>query len=252
LRFLKIFFVVDLILLFLYLVAAKVPADLVLAPILKNLPGIAVSGVHGTIWTGRAASAQVTVGGKPMELGPLTWTVDPLVLLKFKACVDLHSPRLTADVCYDRNQTVYIQKGMVDQFPVKNLDGLFQIQMNGTANVTVKQAIVNLQGKVTKMDAQAVWNGTAINIGTGWHSLGSFAADVAENGEGGLLANIHDLEGDFEVDLKGMFDVAIPPKFSGVIRPKASAPQMYKDALSVYSEQQDDGSFKVTWPIGGG
>src|SRR5690606_10628635 len=126
------------------------------------------------------------------------------------------------------------------------------VQIGGVGSATVQRAVLTRDGKVKDLEGSVTAQRLAVNVGTGWFALGSFAADAKENGQGGIALNITDIEGDFSVQVQGDFMIGGQPTLNGVITPKDSAPQPLKDALGVFTEMQDDGSYKITWPIGGG
>jgi general secretion pathway protein N len=182
----------------------------------------------------------------------VAWRINAWKLLTLKACVDLTNHMVSGNVCHGIDGVIRLNKVLVDQVPTKVLDSIVQAQLAGTANATFQQAAITRQGQIRELQGSVSWQQAGINVGTGWMNLGGFAADLSANGQNGLLADLRDLEGDFTIAVKADYTLGGELKMSGNIVPKPSAPQMLKDALGVYTEAQDDGSFKVTWPIGSG
>ncbi|MBC6906257.1 hypothetical protein DWB84_12365 [Saccharophagus sp. K07] len=254
-RLVKVVFFVGLLIYFLMAVVARTPAEWGAWVALRAVPNLSLNGVSGSLWAGKAASAQVVVNRETMDLGALQWRLDGLSLLLLKACMNVRSTTIQGEVCYGLGGRVTINKLLVDQVPAKVFYNNPGVQIGGTGNATVQHAELTLrnggQVEIKDLAGSVTAQRMAINVGTGWFSLGSFAADATENGRGGVALNITDIEGDFSVQVQGDLMVGEQPQLSGVITPKETAPQPLKDALGVFMEMQDDGSYKLEWPIGG-
>lgn len=250
-RLAKLLFFIGLGVYFLIAVVARTPAEWGAWLALKSLPGLSLSGVSGSLWSGRAASAQTYIFGQRVDLGALQWHLKPWSILTLSVCVDLESQVANGSVCHGVSGNTTVRNVLLDQLSVSlfNPPG---IQLGGTGNATLKQAIIARDGSLKDMQGSVSWQQAGINVGTGWFNLGSFAADVTENEEGGIRAQIQDLEGDFTVAVQAEFTLGKPLRANGLVTPKESAPQEIKEALSAFAEQQDDGSFKIAWPIGDG
>lgn len=250
-RLVKLLFFVGLGVYFLISVLARTPAEWGAWVALKSLPGLSLSGVSGSLWSGRAASAQTFIFGQKVDLGALQWQLKPWSLLTLSACVDLESQLANGHICHGVAGYTTVRKALVDQLPVRlfNPPG---IQLGGTGSATLQHAVIARDGSLKELQGNVTWQQAGVNVGTGWFNLGSFAADVTGNGAGGVRAQLQDLEGDFVVAVEAEFTQGKPLIANGLVTPKPSAPQELKDALSAFAEQQDDGSFKVAWPMGGG
>jgi len=250
-RLAKLVFFVGLAVYFLIAVLARTPAEWGAWIALKSLPGLSLSGVSGSLWSGRAASAQTFIFGQKVDLGALQWRLKPWSLLTLNVCADLQSELANGGVCHGISGNTTVRKALLDQLPVRlfNPPG---IQLGGTGNATLQHAVIARDGSLKELQGSVSWQQAGINVGTGWFNLGSFAADVTGNDEGGIRAQIQDLEGDFAVAVQAEFTQGKPLRADGLVTPRDSAPQEIKEALSAFAEQQDDGSFKIAWPIGGG
>ncbi|MCR6652997.1 MAG: type II secretion system protein N [Cellvibrionaceae bacterium] len=227
----KLLFFIGLAVYFLVTVVARTPAEWGAWVALKSVPGLSLTGVSGTLWSGRAGSAQVAVNGHTLDLGALQWRLHGWSLLLFKACLDVRSPSLQGDVCQSAGGTLSVRKLMVDQVPAKIFYNHPDIQVGGIGSAAVERADLTLDGRVKDLQGNLTWQRLAVNAGTGWFTLGTFAADARANGQGGIALNITDLEGDFKVELQGDYTVGGQPTLNGLITPKDTAPQPLKDAL---------------------
>jgi general secretion pathway protein N len=250
-RLAKLVFFIGLLVYFLITVVARTPAEWGAWVALKAVPGLSLTSVSGTLWSGRAGSAQVAVNGHTLDLGALQWRLDGWSLLMLKACLDVRSPNLQGGVCQSAGGTLSVRKLMVDQVPAKIFYNNPDVQIAGIGSAAAERAELTMDGKVKDLQGNLTLQRLAINVGTGWFTLGTFAADARANGQGGIALNIADLEGDFTVDLQGDYTVGGQPTLNGLITPKDTAPQPLKDALGLFTEALDDGSFKLTWPVGG-
>lgn len=250
-RLVKLLFIVGLIVYFAVVVIARAPAEWAASAALQAAPNLSLTGVSGSLWSGKAAAAEVLVGDQSLDLGTLTWEVDVLALLGLQACVDIDSERLRGTVCRTANGKNTARQLFVDQLPVSMLNNYVGAQLGGVGNVTVEQGRFDDAGYIEQLQGNVTWQQARVNAGTGWFALGSFAADISENDEGGVRGDIFDLEGNFTVQLQAEYTPGQEPRLNGLITPKPGAQQPLVDALSVFTETLDDGSFRVIWPIGG-
>lgn len=250
-RLAKVVFFIALLIYFVALVVVRTPAEWGAWAALQAAPNLSLTGVSGTLWSGKAAAAHVRVGDDTLDLGTLTWEVDSLALLGLKACVDLDSQKVRGQVCRTVAGKNTARQLLADQLPVNMLDDLVGVQLGGVGSVTIERGRFTDDGRIEQLQGNVTWQQARVNVGTGWFALGSYAADVTDNGNGGISANIFDLEGNFTVQLQGEIAPGSEPRVNGIITPKEGAQQPLVDALSVFTETLDNGSFRVTWPIGG-
>jgi general secretion pathway protein N len=250
-RLAKLLFFIGLLVYFIITVVVRTPAEWGAWIALKAVPGLSLTGVSGSLWSGRAGSAQVAVNGHTLDLGTVQWDLDAWSLLLLKACLDVHSPNLQGGVCHGVGGTLGVENLLVDQVPAKVFYNNPGVQIAGTGSATVQHAVLTTDGQVKDLEGRLTVERLAVNVGTGWFALGTFAADATENGTGGIALNITDVEGDFGVQVQGEYTVGGQPTLNGLITPKETAPQPLVDAMGVFTEAMDDGSYKVTWPLGG-
>lgn len=251
-KFVKLSFVVFLVAYFLVAVVARVPAQLVANTLVNAVAGLKLGGVSGTAWSGRAGAATLQLPGKTLDLGGLIWTVDVPALLGLKLCVDLDTQLIRGYACRNLSGQNHLKQVMVDEFPVSMIGSMVGAELGGVGTVTIQNAVVDDTGLVSELQGNVTWMRARGNGGGGWFPLGSFAADVSANGRGGIKAQVVDVDGEFEIKIDGEIGINEPPRVNGIIKPRHNAPQALVDTLMVFTEVLDDGTYKVTWPIGGG
>lgn len=252
LRLLKLVFIIVLVFLFFGLVIARTPAEWGAWAVHRAAPQVVLSGVTGTLWSGRAASAQVIIEDQSLDLGTLNWTLNRLPLLTSRACMRLESFRLNGDVChgiFSGNTTV--RQMTLDEIPASLLDRHVYAQMAGTASLTLQKAVINAQGNVRELDGNLVWLGARVNYGEGWLNMGSYVAEFTENNNGGARVLFTDTDGDFEVNLTGDYTPGGDPAIQGYVKPRPTAAAMIVNALSFMAEADDSGAYRLAWPMEG-
>ncbi len=251
-RALKVVFAVALVILFVFLVIARIPAEWGAWAVTRTVPNVKLGGVSGTLWEGRARSAMVVLDGQPLDLGVLDWNFKAMPLVILNACVDVRSVRLSGDVCHGvLSGTNTVEQLMLDQLPARLLDRSVGAQLTGTGSLTVQQAEITDEGQVRKLAGNFSWQGAKVNYGDGWLNLGSYSADLTDNGKGGVRAIITDTSGDFEISLNGEYGLGAEPVLDGTVKPRNTASAMIVNALSLIAEADDSGSYRITWPMGG-
>lgn len=250
-RWLKSLFFIFLIVYFLVVVIARIPASWAAWVALKAVPELSLAGVTGTAWEGRAAGAQLQLGPDRLDLGGVRWDVAVLPLLALSACAEVQSQLFNGDVCHSLAGGNKIEGATIDGIPASLLNARLGVSMGGTIGGVVQRARFTDAGQLTDLAGALTWQGARVNYGEGWLPLGSFAAELQGDGQGGVSGNVFDTEGPLGVNLQGVFTPADGLRGEGFITPRAGAPAQITNGLSVMAEAQDDGSYRVTWPMGG-
>lgn len=248
----KFLFFVFLLVYFTVTVVSQTPAKVAANMVLQQAPGLSLSGVSGTVWSGKAGAAKVQIGADTLDLGGLSWDLDVWSLLGFKVCSDLKSQLIQGHVCRNLTGENALSQVMVDNIPASMFNNLVGAQLGGTASATIQNAIVTDQGKFKALQGNLTWMRARGNGGGGWFPLGSFGADVTDNGDGGIRGTIIDIDGEFEIKMEASYNFDGQPRVNGTIKPRANAPQALVDTLGVFTQALDDGSYRLEWPIGGG
>lgn len=251
-RALKVVFGGALVILFVFLVVARIPAEWGAWAVTRSVPHVKLGGVSGTLWDGKARAAMLVLDGHPLDLGGLEWNFKAMPLLIMNACVDVRSARLSGDVCRGiLTGSNAISRLMLDQLPARFLDRAVGAQLTGFGSLTVQEAEITDKGQVQKLAGTFIWQGAKVNYGDGWLNLGSYSAELSENGKGGVKAEITDTSGDFEIRFSGEYGLGAQPVLNGTVKPRSTASSMIINALSLIAEADDSGSYRITWPMGG-
>lgn len=250
-RLAKLLFVILLLVYFVIVVALRTPAQWGAWAAVQSVPNLTLTGVSGSLWSGKAATAQVRVGSDVLDLGTVSWSLDGLSLLALKVCLDIDSQNARGQVCRSLTGKNTVRQAVVDQLPVKLLNPMVGAQLGGAGSVTIQQGRFTDDGRIERLEGNVTWQNARVNVGTGWFALGSYAADIKNNENGGIAGNVFDIDGDFTVQLQGEYTPGQQPQLNGTVRPKEGAERPLVDALSIFTETLEDGSFRVTWPMGG-
>lgn len=240
-----------LVVYFVATVVANVPAQWGAALALKSAPGLSLSSVTGTLWQGKAGEAKVQIPGEVLELGSVSWKLQPMSLLALKPCADISSMNINGQACHSLSGTTELKQMLIDQVPASLFEQFVGAQLGGVGQATLSQASISKTQEIKSLQGNVSWQRARVNIGDGWQALGSFAADLSANGQGGVLAKITELEGELDVDIDAELQPNQMPKLKGSIKPSPKAPPMVVNGLSIFAQPQEDGSYLVAWPMEG-
>ncbi len=251
-RLLKLLLGLGLVIYCCWAIIVRIPAGWGAHFLLNATPNLSMMGVNGTVWRGEAGNAKITIDGKTIDLGHLTWQLQPAALFKMKACALIRSDLLAGDVCRTAGGINQLTNLLIDRLPAKILNDAMGVQLAGLGNITVQTFYVNDIGDISKLEGTVLWENAGINVGTGWYQLGDFAIALSENGSGGLYANITDTKetGPFGVEARGDIKLREMPKFKGTISPRNNAPNDVVQALSIFGQPNGNNGYEVTWPPG--
>ncbi len=188
-------------------VAATLPAATVYRYFGDRLGAIKLSGITGTMWQGRASSAQVF----GQELGALSWTVDPKPLLQkiFSGhlAVDGGAVAAAADVRRHADGTIELDAGTF-QFPASLAAPALDIpSLDLLGDVSGKLDHAQLQGVLlTNASGSMRWQHAAVS-GAAQAQLGDLEATFASAADGSIQGTAHDLGGPLQ--LNGTFGVSM-------------------------------------------
>lgn len=246
---LKVALGVALLLFWAYHTLMRIPAEYLTVTLTRALPALQLSSVSGSVWTGRAGNAYVAYSGQALNLGTVKWQFQWMPLLALKACVNLDSERLSGLVCRHLSGQNEFQRLQL-ALPAKLFDAINPaVKFSGNASLNIVKARVDDRGWLSEMNGNASWQGANISVNGSWFTLGDFGADLTQNGSGALAAAIFDLSGPFGVKLNGLVGVETAPSVEGTILPKEEAPTAITDVLGLVAAQQEDGSFRLKYPL---
>ncbi len=233
-----------LIIYFLYLVLSRAPAELAAAALHKAVPNLWLTGVSGSAWHGRAGGAQVELPGATLPLGTLSWKLSPISLLFLNPCIRIQtsgtSQLLEGSACQSITGSTSL-KNMSIESPVAPLSELLKLPVSGAGSLQIVKAKFKIsKNEISSLDAKLTWQNGSINPeNAGWISLGSFAGNLKANGNGGITADIFDIQAPLKVQMKADLSPTLAWKLDGTVQPLEQAPAIFKEALGTVGEEKE-------------
>ena len=239
---------------FCYLVISTAPAPLVAWAVTKAVPNVSLAGVTGSVWSGRAAGASIALDNMPpLALGGLSWQLSPWKLLLLKACIKVNSEKLSGDVCHGITGGKGV-KGLQLELPAALANGFIRESgavVDGNLSLVIEQASLTRSLEVSSLKGNFGWQGAKVSVNGMAFSLGDYGADLTADGNGGLKALVSDISGPIKVNLEAVLKLGQPPKVVGDINPTEQAPAAIRDALGLVATPNENGGFRVVYPLGG-
>jgi general secretion pathway protein N len=228
------------IFLFLVFVISNIPA-IWGAYLLTRGTGVALSGVTGTLWNGRASLASVRTSNQEYSLGQLNWSLNPLSLLTLSPCAQvttkLPMQQFDGEICAGSGGVIKMRNADVS-LPVALLQANIPVPIQGQFSSHIDT--LELRGNVLlKLKGNFTWNGARVNTGNSWLDIGSYAAELSDNGNNGVSAKFFQLSGPVDVNLQ--IELAAPS--GGTVKGELAAPQSFfdsanaRDLLSMFAQQ---------------
>lgn len=212
------------IILWLYFVVSSLPATWG-AYLLTRSGAVAMSGVSGTLWNGRASLASIKVRGVDHSIGQFTWKLHVLSLLTLKPCAQIGThmdgQEFEGLVCM-RGKSAISVKDATASFPAALVQPLLPLAINGQFALNIERLdigdmqLLGLRGKAT-------WSDGKIYNGSNWMSLGGIGAELSDDGKKGLNARIFDVNSPLRLDMVG----TLPFPTGATIKGTFSMPQSY-------------------------
>lgn len=247
---LKLPFAVFLIVYFLYLVLNSAPAAWAAWIAHSAAPNVWLNNVEGTLWRGKALSTQVDINKKPIALGELRWELKPWSLLLLKPCADIsiNLPKQSIEgrVCQGFSGT-QLKNFNVDM-PVAVLKEAFDLEATGAISLQVIEASLKSDMTITSLDARVTWQNARAFVAENWINFGTFAAKANDDGNGGVRAEIFDIESPYKTALDANWKAGSPAKVVGTIAPQKGASDLVLQGLQILGEDMGEGVYKVQWP----
>ena len=166
--------------------------------------GLALSGVTGSLWEGRASLASVRLQYGEHSLGQLSWKLSPLSLLTLKPCAylttDMDKQTFTGNVCAGSSGNLDVSDADLT-LPATLMQPHIPIPVGGQFSLHVDE--LELKGNaLAKLKGKLSWTEALVNNGGGWLGVGSYGAELVDNGSNGVKAKVFQLTGPAEVDLQ--------------------------------------------------
>jgi general secretion pathway protein N len=227
--------------LFLIFVISQIPAVWG-AYLLSRSTGLALSGVTGTVWNGRASLASLPTPEREYSLGQLSWKLKPFSLLTLSPCArvtaNLPGQQFDGEICSGTGGVMKMRNADVS-IPVALIQSKLPVLIQGQLSTHITD--MELRGDVLlKLNGKLTWNGARVNTGANWLDLGSFAAEFTDNGNNGIRGNFFQLSGPVDVDLK----VELLAPSGGTVAGELAAPRSFFesanaiDMLSMFAQEE--------------
>ena len=205
---------------------------------------LAMSGVTGTVWNGRASLASIKIKGVDHAVGQLTWKLSALSLFTLKPCAQITTQMDNQDfdgyVCYRGKNGISLNKTTAN-FPAVIVQPMLPLAIDGHLSLTMENLVVE-NGQFKKIQGKTSWMNARIYNGTNWMSLGNVGADLVDDGKNGLSAHIMDAGGPVRLDLV----TNLPYPSGGSVKGSVGLPEAYfrelnaEAWLSMFATRQAD------------
>jgi len=228
------------VVLFLLFVISNIPA-IWGAYMLTRGTGVALSGVTGSIWNGRASLASVRTAEQEYSLGQLSWNLSPFSLLTLSPCAQVTTKlplqQFEGEICSGFGGAIEVHNADVS-LPVALVQGRIPVPIQGQLSAHIHE--FGLRANVlSKLKGNLTWNGARVNTGTNWLDIGSFAIELSDNGNNGVSAKLSQLSGPVDVSLQIEMTAPSGGKVSGELAaPKAFFESAHAlDMLAMFSQE---------------
>ena len=215
---------------------------------------IAMSGVSGTIWNGRASLASIKIKGVDHSVGQLTWKLSALSLFTLSPCAQITTQMDNQDfdgyACY-KNKNSFSLKNTTASFPAVIIQPLVPLAIDGQFSLNLNTLSIE-NGKLKTIHGKTSWLNAKIYNGNNWMSLGNVGGDLVDDGSNGLSAHIMDAGGPVHLDLV----TNLPYPTGGSVKGGLSLPEPYfrelnaEAWLSMFAVRQaDDGQGNLVFAV---
>lgn len=178
---------------------------------------IAMNGVSGTVWSGRASLLSVKIKGVDQSIGQLTWKLDILALFTLKPCAfittKMDNQEFDGYVCAKGMRGISIKNATLS-FPAALVQPMLPLAIGGQFALTIEQLELG-DSRLQKLRGKATWADGKIHNGSNWMTLGGLGADLADDGKNGLNAHIVDISSPLRLDLNGSLPYPTGARITG-------------------------------------
>ncbi len=251
-KLIKLLFFVILVLYFFYKVIANAPAAWAAWGVHQAIPNLWLSSVEGSLWQGKAKSAQVDLGPAPLALGEVHWSLNPFSLLMLRPCLsfstELPSQTLSGNLCRSlTGENTRVSDVKLDA-PISVLRDILPIDATGFVSILVNDASFTSEAEILDLDGQLSWENARASTGESWINLGTFAATAKENGQGGVVAEVFDIQGPYKSQLEAHWEAGQDWSIAGTIAPQEGAADIVVEGLKILGDDLGEGVYRVQWP----
>lgn len=235
---------------FVYSVLSRAPAELAASAAHAAVPNLWLTGVEGTLWSGKASAAQVDLQQALFPLGNVTWVLEPWTLLLLSPCVNVEATRpgllLTGKVCQSITGSTRLSDVSLETI-VDPVNELLPVKISGQTSVSVLKAKFK-KTQVQELDARVSWLNGSVYTGESWLAVGSYGANLNDAGKGEISAHVFDVDAPLKVDMAANWQMDRGWKTEGTVSPVPSAPELLKNGIQLVGEELEPGVYKVIWP----
>ena len=197
------------ILIWLVFVISQIPAVWGAWLMTRGNDQLALSGVSGSVWNGRASLASVKVQQKDYSLGELRWELHPLSLVFLNPCATVHTKQdrqqIDGEVCTSLSGGIELNDADITA-PAALFQGALPLPFDGQLSARIEELEVSNQ-QLQSLNGNLTWSAARIHNGNNWMDLGSFAAELTQAPEG-VNANIFNIDGPVQLQLQAMLALA--------------------------------------------
>ena len=246
----KLLIAIVLIAYFIYLVVSRVPAAYGVAALHSAMPNLWLTGVSGTIWSGTAQASQVDIEEFSIPLGLVEWELNAFSLVYLRPCLTFTasqpSQAISGNLCQQLGGNSYVRDVNVDG-SMALINPLLPVEVQGRGSLQVVRGVFD-KADVKKLEAQLSWQNARFLAIDNWIALGSYAAKLTENGEGGINAEVFDLQGPIKLNGNAGWHIASGWTVDATVTPQAGTPQQIVEGLQLIGEEVSAGTYQLIWP----
>lgn len=198
----KKFWIILGVVLWLYFVISHIPA--VWGAYLMTRGGdVGMSGVSGTLWSGRASLVSVKVKQADYALGQLSWKLNGWSLLLLKPCADIETrmdnQNIAGHICLGFKGAMDISNANIS-FPARLVQPQLPLPIDGKFTLHIASLIMKNK-QLNKLQGKVSWAEAKVHNGTNWMDMGGFGADLSDDGKFGVAAHVFDVSSPMHMDL---------------------------------------------------
>ncbi len=229
---------------YLLFLVAHAPASL-LHHILPAKNGVRISGLHGALWSGRAASVQI----QQYQLSNVQWSFNGWKLFTGKLAADIKAQfrgqPVSASIGFSapgalmlddaRAQIDAATVGELAQIPIAQLGGRFQITL---------EHVELARGAPPVASGMIIWRQASVTVAE-TVSLGDVDIQLQNAGDPPLLAIISNHGGDIRLDGKASVKPDGDYQLHLNMKPSINSSDNVRNSLKMFARPQNDGSFQL-------
>jgi Bacterial type II secretion system protein N. len=197
------------ILIWLIFVISQIPAVWGAWFMTRSNDQLALSGVSGSLWNGRASLASVRVQEQDYSLGELRWELHPLSLITLNPCATIHTrqerQQIDGDVCSSLGGSIALREADLTA-PAALFQGALPLPFDGQLSARIEDLEIQNQ-QLQALKGNLTWTSARIHNGSNWMDLGSFAAELSQVPDG-VSANIFNIDGPVQLQLQAVLALA--------------------------------------------